>query len=326
MAETVAISVAVESFPTAGRFTISRGSRTEARVVLVTLDDGRYRGRGEATPYARYGETIDGVVDAIRGCDGRLKDRDDLPGLLGAGAARNALDCALVDLEAKRSGRPAHDVLGLAPPMPVETVYTISLDTPQAMADKARAMRLMPVLKLKLGGPADLDRLSAVRMARPEARILVDANEGWSPAILDDMLTACAAARVELVEQPLPAGQDEALAGKRGLVRLGADESVHTRPDLGRVVGLYDAINIKLDKTGGLTEALALRQAAHATGLEIMVGCMLATSLAMAPALLVAQGARWVDLDAPLLLAADRSPPMRYDGATVHPASGELWG
>jgi L-alanine-DL-glutamate epimerase-like enolase superfamily enzyme len=210
--------------------------------------------------------------------------------------------------------------------MPIETVYTISLDTPQAMADKASAMRHMPALKLKLGGPADLDRLSAVRMARPDARILVDANEGWNTAVLDGMLTACAAARVELVEQPLPAGQDQALAGKRGLVPLGADESLHTRADLDRVFGLYDAINIKLDKTGGLTEALALRQAARAAGLDVMVGCMLATSLAIAPALLVAQGARWVDLDAPLLLAADRSPPMRYEGATVHPASRELWG
>lgn len=326
MTGAITVDVAVEAFPTAGHFTISRGSRTEARVVVATLGDGRHTGRGEATPYARYGETIDGVVDAIRGCAGRFQERHDLPGLLAAGAARNALDCALLDLEAKRSGRAAHDLLGLAPPSPVETVYTISLDTPDAMAAKATAMRQMPTLKLKLGGPADLDRLSAVRAARPEARILVDANEGWTAAILDEMLAACASARVELVEQPVPAGQDAALAGKRGLVPLGADESLHTRADLDRVVGLYDVINIKLDKTGGLTEALALREAARAAGLEVMVGCMLATSLAMAPALLVAQGARWVDLDAPLLLAADRTPPMRYHGATVHPASPDLWG
>ncbi len=319
------LSVDIESYPVDGAFVIARGSRREAIVVVARVRDGRNEGRGEAVPYARYGETVEGVRAQIL-AQSSPPDRAALASTLPAGAARNALDCALWDLDAKRLGQSVTAMIGLAPPAPLLTAYTISLGTPEAMATKAQAHADKPLLKLKLGGRDDVTRLMAVRTARPDARIIVDANEGWRPEILPAMLDAAATARVELIEQPLPAGDDSALDGRDRRVPICADESVHTAADLPALVGRYDAINIKLDKTGGLTEAMRLRDAARASGMKVMVGCMLSTSLAMAPALLVAAGADWVDLDGPLLLARDRSPSLRYDGAIVHPATPALWG
>jgi L-Ala-D/L-Glu epimerase len=322
-------TVAIDRFPTDGSFTISRGARREAVVVVASVTDGTSTGRGEATPYARYGETVDGVVAAIEAVARDVSTHVDLGADLGTrvkGAARNAMDCALWDFEAKRTGQPVHILLGLSPPKLLLTAYTLSLDTAAAMAAKALQHSNKPLLKMKLGGPGDVDRLQAVRQARPDARIIVDANEGWSGDALSAMMSAAAAARVELIEQPLPAGEDERLRGLPRPVPLCADESVHTRESLAQLAGLYDAVNIKLDKSGGLTEALALRDAARAAGFKIMVGCMLSSSLAMAPAVLVADGCDWCDLDGPLLLAADRSPAVQYIGALLSPPPRGLWG
>ncbi len=319
------LSVAIETFPIDGTFTISRGAKREAVVVVAAITDGRHTGRGECTPYARYGETVEGVAAAISSYRGPL-DRTALQTAMKAGAARNAIDCALWDIDAKAAGKPIHDLAGLPAPMPLVTAYTLSLASPDEMAAKARAAADKPLLKIKLGGSGDVGRLNAIRAARPDARIIVDANEGWTEENLTEMMRAAHAAGVELIEQPLPAGQDGALANRERLVPVCADESLHTRADLARLATLYDAVNIKLDKTGGLTEALLLRDEALKHGLKIMVGCMVATSLAMAPAILVAQGAGWCDLDGPLLLARDRTPALRYDGATLHPPSRDLWG
>ena len=256
---------------------------------------------------------------------GRL-DRTGLQDALSAGAARNALDCAFWDLEAKRSRKRAWALAGLDRPAPVETAYTIGLDTPAAMGAKARANAYRPLLKVKLTGAEDLDRVAAVRENAPHARLIVDANEGWRPDQVEPLSRALQKLHVQLIEQPLPAGQDEALAGLARPIPLCADESCHTRADLGRLAGLYDAVNIKLDKAGGLTEALRLRDAAARLGLGVMVGCMVSTSLAMAPAVLAAQGADFADLDGPLLLARDRSPALRYEGSIVYPPEPGLWG
>jgi L-alanine-DL-glutamate epimerase-like enolase superfamily enzyme len=279
-------------------------------------------------PYARYGESVEGVTAAIEGLRGEIAgglDRNALQQALPAGAARNALDCAFWDLEAKRAGVPVHALAGLPPPRPLVTAYTISLGTPEAMA-RAAAEAKRPVLKIKLGGEGDRARLLAVRSAMPDAQLIVDANEGWAPAALPENLAACAEAGVALIEQPLPAGNDDALAAIRRPVPVCADESIHDRSSLASLAGKYDAVNIKLDKTGGLTEALALADAAERNGFMLMVGCMVATSLAMAPALLVAQRARFVDLDGPLLLSKDREDGLSYDGSLVHPATRRLWG
>ncbi|MFG1299011.1 N-acetyl-D-Glu racemase DgcA [Xanthobacter sp. V3C-3] len=325
------LTLSIERFPIAGTFTIARGSKTEAVVVTASLTEGGVTGRGECVPYARYGETVEGVAAAIEALAPEIEaglDRDALHYRLPAGAARNALDCAFWDLEAKRAGVPAHALAGLPEPRALVTAFTLSLDTPDAMAARAAeaAAAGRPLLKLKLGGEGDTARLAAIRAAAPEARLIVDANEGWSAPHLPRLLEACAHARVELVEQPLPAGADAALARVERLVPVCADESVHDRAGLAALRDRYDAVNIKLDKAGGLTEALALAEAAEGLGFTIMVGCMLATSLAMAPALLVAQRARVVDLDGPLLLARDRPEGLRYEGATVFPASSALWG
>lgn len=323
------LDVRIERFPISGTFTISRGSKTEAVVVVAELRDGHLVGRGECVPYARYGETPEQVradIDALSADIRAGLDRAALQARLGPGAARNALDCALWDLEAKRSGMPVHVLAGLPEPTSLVTAFTLSLDTPEAMAAAALAAR-RPLLKLKLGGGVeDGARLAAVRQAVPDARLIVDANEGWTPETLQDQLAACADAGVELIEQPLPAGADEILREIRRPIPICADESVHDRASLAGLAGKYDAVNIKLDKAGGLTEALAMAAAAHAQGFAVMVGCMLATSLAMAPAVLVAQGARVVDLDGPLLLARDRENGLRYEGATVFPPSPALWG
>jgi L-Ala-D/L-Glu epimerase len=323
------LTVRTESWPIAGTFTISRGSKTEAEVVVAELSEGGFCGRGECVPYARYGETVAGVAAAIAGLAAEVVrglGREELQRALPAGAARNALDCAFIDLEAKRSGRPAHECLGLEPPRPRLTAYTISLGTPDAMAAAAAAASARPLLKVKLGGDGDPDRIAAVRRAAPQAELIVDANEGWRAGNLAANLAACAAAGVTLVEQPLPAADDAALATIARPIPVCADESVHDRASLGGLAGKYDAVNIKLDKAGGLTEALALADAAQAMGFALMVGCMISTSLAVAPALLVAQRARVVDLDGPLLLARDRPHGMHFAGSILHPAARELWG
>jgi L-alanine-DL-glutamate epimerase-like enolase superfamily enzyme len=323
------LSVRSERWPIAGAFTISRGSKTEAEVVVAELSDGALRGRGECVPYPRYNETVAGVIAALEGLAGEVArglDREKLQHVLPAGAARNALDCAFIDLEAKRAGRPAYDWLGLAPPQSRVTAYTISLGTPQAMAAAAAAAAARPLLKVKLGGDGDRDRIAAVRKAAPGAELIVDANEGWNAANLGANLAACADAGVTLVEQPLPAADDAALAAIARPIPVCADESVHDRASLANLVGKYDAVNIKLDKAGGLTEALALAAAAEGLGFMLMVGCMISTSLSIAPALLLAQRARVVDLDGPLLLARDRPNGLTYAGSTVHPATRELWG
>jgi len=322
---TLQITATVETWPIAGSFVISRGAKTEAKVIVATVSDGRAAGRGESVPYTRYGESIDTALASIRSLP-PFTSRAELDGLLPAGAARNALDCALWDLEAKTSGRSAHELAALPPLKSVTTCYTLSLDTPDAMAEKAGAVPHLPLLKLKLGGVGDEERMAAVRRARPDARLFADANEAWMPSQTERLLAAAASSGVELIEQPLPAGADAILARIRRPVPVCADESAHTIVDLPQLAGRYDAINIKLDKTGGLTQALELATAARAAQLRIMVGCMVATSLAMAPALLVAQGADWVDLDGPLLLARDRPHGLAIRDGQISPPPRDLWG
>ncbi len=324
------LTVRHESWPIAGKFTISRGSKTSAEVVVVTLEEDGAMGRGECVPYARYGETLEGVMAALEAARPRLEaglGRDGVAEVLEPRAARNALDCALWDLEAKRRGRPIWELLGLGEPQPLVTAYTLSLDTTEAMRAAAEKAAHRPLLKVKLGrGEEDIERLRAIRAGAPESRLIVDANEGWKPEALPALFEACAELGVVMVEQPLPAGNDGALQGLRRAVPVCADESAHDRHGLGTLLGKYDAINIKLDKTGGLTEARALAEAARAEGLQLMVGCMVATSLAMAPAMLVAQGAAVVDLDGPLLLARDREPGIRFEGSRMFWPPRELWG
>jgi L-alanine-DL-glutamate epimerase-like enolase superfamily enzyme len=325
----VRLDVTVEHWPIAGSFRIARGAKTEAVVVVAELHEGRHIGRGECVPYARYGETVEGVAESIRAMAGALAggvSRSTLQSIMPAGAARNALDCALWDLDAKRTGRSAAVLAGLPALHPVETAFTLSLGTPDEMAKAAAAAADRPLLKVKLGGDGDPDRIAAVQNAAPRARLIVDANEAWSPATWVANMTACRSAGVELIEQPLPSTDDALLATHPRLVPICADESFHTAADVPRLAGLFDAVNIKLDKTGGLTEALAAAGSAHAAGLKIMVGCMVGTSLAMAPALLVAQSAQFVDLDGPLLLARDRVPGLAYSGSTIAPPSSALWG
>jgi L-Ala-D/L-Glu epimerase len=324
------LSVRIERWPLAAAFTISRGSKTEAVVVVVELHDSSHRGRGECVPYARYGETPDGVVAAIEAMRPALQrglDRDALQNVMPAGAARNAVDCAFWDLNAKQAGRRVYELAGLAAPKPLVTAYTISLGTPAAMAQAAGLAASRPLLKVKLGGGGDdRERIAAVRRAAPRAKLIVDANEGWDEKDLAQNLAACAEAGVTLIEQPLPEGRDSALARIKRPIPVCADESVHDRAGLNSLAGKYDAINIKLDKAGGLTEALALAAQAEQHGFGLMVGCMVATSLAMAPAMLVAQRAGVVDLDGPLLLAKDRPDGLRYVGSVADPPEPGLWG
>lgn len=318
------VSARIETWPIDGAFTIARGAKTEAVVVVAEVTDGQINGRGECVPYARYGETPEGVLAQIKAA--KAGSRRDLLRTLPAGPARNALDCALWDFEAKSSGHSAVELAGREPLRPVLTAYTLSLGSPEAMAAKAAAAANCPLLKLKLGAEGDEERLEAVREARPDARLLVDANEGWRPETLAPLLACCAQMGVEAVEQPLPADADMALAGLQSPVPICADESAHKAADIPRLAGRYAAVNIKLDKAGGLTEALAMMEAARDAGMKVMVGCMVATSLAMAPALILAQEADWVDLDGPLLLARDRSPGLSYAGAFIRPPSAALWG
>ncbi|MEM6389071.1 MAG: N-acetyl-D-Glu racemase DgcA [Pseudomonadota bacterium] len=310
-----------DSFRLAEVFTISRGSRTEAQVLTFHIDQGESGGRGECVPYARYGETLDSVEAQIQAYI-NSGDIEAMP----AGAARNAVDCAIWDAEAKAKGKRVWELLEQPAPAPVTSAFTLSLDTPENMRASAAKHAARPLLKIKLGTPDDMARLEAVRAGAPDAAIIVDANEGWSAEIYSELAPHLVRLGVQMVEQPLPAGQDDMLAEIARPLPVCADESCHDRASLSALKGKYDMVNIKLDKTGGLTEALALRDAARAEGYRLMVGCMVGSSLAMAPALLVAQGAEIVDLDGPLLLAEDREPPMRFEGSILHPPAPELWG
>jgi len=319
----------VETFALRQHFTIARGSKSETVVVTATLYDGDLIGRGECGPNVRYGETPEGVAEAIAAMADDLAlglDRLALQQAMPPGAARNALDCALWDLDAKRSGRPVWSLAGLAAPGPVETAFTLSLDAPAAMAEAARANAWRRLLKLKLTGAGDLERVTAVREGAPAARLIVDANEAWSVADYKRLTPAFAELGVELIEQPLPAAADGALAELAHPIPVCADESCRDSATVAALADRYDLVNIKLDKTGGLTEALATAAAARAAGLGVMVGCMVGTSLAMAPAQLVANGAEFVDLDGPLLLARDRAPSLRVEGSRIFPPTAALWG
>jgi L-alanine-DL-glutamate epimerase-like enolase superfamily enzyme len=323
------LSARIERWPIAGAFTISRGAKTEAVTVVAEVSQGGHTGRGECVPYPRYNETPEATLAALQAMQEPLSkglDRTALQAAMQAGAARNALDCALLDLEAKSRNRRVWTLLGRPAPRPCTTAFTISLGTPEAMAAATAKAAHRPLLKIKLGGDGDGERIAAVRKAAPESELIVDANEAWTSDNLERNLNACAELGVTLVEQPLPAAQDAALARIKRPIVVCADESVHDRASLAGLRERYDAVNIKLDKTGGLTEALAMADAAHALGFEIMIGCMVATSLAMAPAMLLAQQARFVDLDGPLLLAHDRDGGLRYEGSLVYPPEATLWG
>ncbi|MBL3573486.1 dipeptide epimerase [Rhodovulum sulfidophilum] len=319
------ISVTPESFRLKEAFTISRGSRTEARVLTVRVASDGATGWGECVPYARYDETLDSVTAQI-GALPPSPSRAALQELLPPGAARNAVDCALWDLEAKKARTRVWDLAGLPAPGPEITAFTLSLDTPENMRAAAARNAHRPLLKIKLGTDADMPRLEAVRAGAPKARIIVDANEGWTAEVYADLAPHLVRLGVALVEQPLPAGQDDMLAEIARPLPVCADESCHDRASLPALKGKYDLVNIKLDKTGGLTEALALKQQALAEGYGIMVGCMVGSSLAMAPAVLLAQGAAVTDLDGPLLLAEDRPEPLCFDEAGVHAPAAALWG
>jgi L-alanine-DL-glutamate epimerase-like enolase superfamily enzyme len=318
-----------ESWPIRGVFRISRGARTVSDVVVVVIEDGAISGRGECLPYPRYGETVQDVVRELEAQSDRVAmglSRGELQELLPPGAARNALDCALWDLEAKRTGEAVWKLAGLPEPTPLTTAYTISLGAPSEMASAARVVSDRPLLKLKLTGEGDAARVRAVHEAAPNCRLIADANEAWTPEVYGEVVPVLASMGVELIEQPFPAGQDEALAEIEHPVPICADESCHTSADVANLAGRYDFINIKLDKTGGLTEALLLLDAARDAGLGVMVGCMVGTSLGIAPATLIGGAARFVDLDAPLLLAEDRPNGIRFEGSVLYPPSRELWG
>jgi len=323
------LTVAAESFPIDGTFTIYRGSRTESEVLTCTIAAGARSGRGECVPYRRYGETmacVRGEMEAMAAAVAAGITRQDLLTHMKAGAARNAIDCALWDLEAKTAGRPVWTKVCAAAPRALTTAFTLSLGTPETMAAQALSNAHRPLLKIKLGAEGDIDRMRAVRAAAPKSRIIIDANEGWTEEDIDQNMAAAADLNVALVEQPLPAGRDDPLRRVPRRVPVCADESVHVAADLDSLVGRYDAVNVKLDKTGGLTAALLLRDRARALGFSVMVGCMVGTSLAMAPAVLLAQDADFVDLDGPLLLAQDRDPGLLYRGSLVSPPDPALWG
>ncbi|WP_457298738.1 N-acetyl-D-Glu racemase DgcA [Phyllobacterium sp. P5_D12] len=325
----VSVEISVERWPIAGTFTISRGSKTEAAIVLCTLSDGTFTGRGECVPYARYGESLDSVCAEIEGLRYAFANgaaRDALPALIGAGAARNAVDCALWDLEAKRSGKTVADLLGLSPLHDLTTAVTVSFGDVQTMAAAARDFADRPLIKVKVGGEDDTERIRAVANAAPSSRIILDANEGWSDENIVENMLAAAKAGVVLIEQPLPAGKDAILTKIPHPVPICADESAHGTDDLHTLLGRYDSINIKLDKTGGLTEALRMQKRARELGFGIMVGCMVGTSLAMAPAVLLAQDADFIDLDGPLILREDRKPGLLFEGSRISPPLPELWG
>ena len=320
----IRITVQPETFQLAQVFTIARGSRSQAEVLTVRIEKDGVIGWGECVPYARYGESLASVTEQIEAL-GDIS-HGELAEALPAGAARNALDCAFWDLQAKTSGVPVAQRIGLQKLQPQITAYTLSLDSPEAMESQAKLNAHRPLLKIKLGTPDDMPRLEAVRRGAPKARIIVDANEGWSAEVYSDLAPHLLRLGVELVEQPLPASEDDALLGLARPLPICADESCHDRSSLPHMRGKYDYANIKLDKTGGLTEALALRDAALEAGFGLMVGCMVGSSLAMAPAVLLAQAAQFTDLDGPLLLAEDRDHALKFDSDGVHPPVAALWG
>jgi L-alanine-DL-glutamate epimerase-like enolase superfamily enzyme len=323
------LTARIERWPLARPFVISRGTKTEAEVVVAEIADAPHRGRGEAVPYAHYGESAESVlaqIEAARPAVEAGADREALQPLLPAGAARNALDCALWDLAAKRAGVRAWTLVGRARLDPMKTCFTLSLGPPEAMAEAARANARRPMLKLKIGSTDDLAAVAAVHAAAPRARLIVDANEALSFDDLPRLLPELARLDVKLLEQPLPAAEDAALEGFPTPVPLCADESLHTRAELAACARRYAVVNVKLDKAGGLTEALAVAAEARRQGLELMVGSMVGTSLGVAPALILAQGAAFVDLDGPLLLAKDREPRLSFVGSLIEPPPPELWG
>lgn len=322
------LKIIQERYPIAGKFTISRGSKTEALVIVCEISRNGKLGRGECVPYARYGESIESVseqIEAVRSAIESGADRLTIQTLMPAGAARNAVDCAFWDLEAKLSGKRVAETLGTLP-HPLETAITVSLGTPEEMAESTAKVAHYPLIKVKMGGDNDIERIHAVANAAPNSRIIIDANEGWTDDNIEENIAAAAKAGVVLIEQPLPAGKDEILSRIDRPVIICADESVHTSVGLEELATRYDAVNIKLDKAGGLTEGLIMREKAISLGLQVMVGCMVGTSLGMAPAVLLAQKADVVDLDGPLLLSKDRAPGLKYKGALVYPPEATLWG
>lgn len=326
---TCRLSIESEAFPVAGSFTIARGSRTETKVVTAILTQDGHTGRGECVPYPRYGESVESVTEQIKAAQSAIEtgaSLEELQSIMPAGAARNAVDCALWDLTAKRQNTTVAELAGIKAPKILETAYTISVGTPEKMAEDAAKAATRPLLKVKLAGDGDVDRITAVRKAAPNCKLIVDANESWRESNLEANIKACEQAKVGLVEQPLPAGDDAILADVEHLIPICADESLHTSADLEGLRNRYSAINIKIDKTGGLTEGLKLLRKAEEMDYVIMVGCMLATSLAMAPAMLLAQNADFVDLDGPLLLAKDRDHAITFEGSLMHPPSPLLWG
>lgn len=321
----IQVSVKHEKFRLKEVFTIARGSREFADVLTVTVSDGKIKGRGECVPYARYGESIESVTHQIQSLPYEF-NRKSLQDLLPSGAARNAVDCALWDLEAKKSGKRVWELAGIKTPESAITAFTISLASPDQMRIAAKKHANRPLLKIKLGTPDDMPRLEAVREGAPDSRIIVDANEGWDADVYRELAPHLIRLGVTMVEQPLPANDDEMLREMERPLPVCADESCHDTSSLPDLAGKYDMINIKLDKTGGLTEALMLKDRGLKEGYEVMVGCMVGSSLAMAPATLIAQGASIVDLDGPLLLAEDRDNPLKFDDKGVHPPRRELWG
>lgn len=323
------VNLSIETWPVRGVFRISRGSQTEIVVVTVEIRERSFIGRGECRPYARYGETPESVIAAIETILQELQEgleRDELRNYLVPGAARNAIDCALWDLAAKRAGQPVWKLAGLPPPQPLITAYTLSVDSPENLAATAASEKWRLLLKLKLAGQNDLQCIAAVRANAPSSRLIIDANEAWSQRDYEDLMPELVRLGVEMLEQPFPAGSDACLASLPKRLPVCADESCHDSKSLDGLIGLYDVVNIKLDKTGGLTEALRMKALAMQCGFEVMVGCMVGTSLAMAPAFLLAQGARYVDLDGPLLLAKDRQPGLYFEGSQIFPPDEALWG
>ena len=319
------IQAKVEIFPLAQVFRISRGARTQAEVVTVTIEKDGVTGRGECVPYARYNETLESVIKQVESLPADI-DKETLQDTLPPGAARNAVDCALWDFECKKRDQRIWKIAGIQVPEQKITAYTLSLDEPEIMFKQAEKNSNRPLLKIKLGTPNDMPRLEAVRKGAPNSEIIVDANEGWDAELYSKLAPELVRLGVKLVEQPLPADQDDDLIGLPRPLPICADESCHDRKSLEKLIGKYDFVNIKLDKTGGLTEALQLKDKALEAGFKIMVGCMVGSSLAMAPATLIAQNATFVDLDGPLLLAHDRRHGLLYDESWVHPPVKDLWG
>ena len=318
-----------ERFPLNAPFRIARGVKTAADVVTVTLSEGASVGRGEAVPYPRYGESVESALAAIESARSLIEeggDRQALLQALPAGAARNALDCALWDLEARLAGRDVAEMIGGQPLAPIVTALTIGIDTPAAMAAAARAAGDVPLLKVKVDAEDPEARIRAVRAAAPGAALIVDPNESWDRALVEAIQDVLVATNVALLEQPVPAGDDEWLDGFSPAVPICADEAVHVAADLDVVARRYQAVNVKLDKSGGLTAALDVAREARAMDLGLMTGCMICSSLSIAPALHLAAMSDFADLDGPLWLREDRPGGIRQEGGLIHPPAKGFWG